>query len=80
MTHKLSATKRIRKKAIYRLKIQHPNHIAIALKEKLAGQDISRFKAAFCCNRLSLGGCRSRLLANALTVEVRGAGLCLLVY
>jgi hypothetical protein len=47
MIHKLSATKRIRKNAIYRLKIQHPNHIAIALKAKLAGQDLSRFKAAF---------------------------------
>jgi hypothetical protein len=47
MIHKLSATKRVRKNAIYRLKIQHPNHIAIALKAKLAGQDISRFNVAF---------------------------------
>jgi hypothetical protein len=47
MIHKLLTTGRLRPLTNYRPLIQHPNHIALALKAKLTRQDINRFKAAY---------------------------------
>ena len=46
MLHKLVEIGRARNRAIYRLRVQHPNHVDLALKAKLARHEISLFKAA----------------------------------